>query len=117
MVLKEVYRKCDKNNETVDSDLSSQGTWNIQPGREDQEAHAPFNILWIFNDSDEKLEVRFDGQTDDYFHVFPKTTAGVTLDDGISFNWISITNLSATDPADDEVAIRITRIKDVPGEV
>lgn len=112
--MKEVYRENFENGAGV---LNSGLTWNVRALGADYRDFAPFNIIWIFNDSDEKLQVKFDGDSDNYIVVDPKTTAGVDLKDGITFNTVDVTNLSATDCAANEVRIRIARIKDVQGVV
>lgn len=112
MVLKEVYRENFENGAGV---LNAGLTWQIRPSDKDVQEHAPFNIIWVFNDSDEKLQVKFDGDADNYIVVDPKTTAGINLEDGIAFNTVDVTNLSGTDAAANEVRIRVARIKDVTG--
>lgn len=115
MVLKEVYRENFEN--SAGTELSSNGTLEIRPSDYNVRMHGPFNILWVFNDSDEKLQVKLDGDGDNYVIVDPKTTFGSNLEDGISFNFVDITNLDATDPAANEVRVRVARIKNVQGEV
>lgn len=115
MVLKEVYRE---NFENGAGDLAAATpTWNIRPSSKNVQDFAPFNIIWIFNDSDEKVQVKFDGDADNYIIVDPKTTAGINLEDGISFNTVDLVNLDAGDPANNEVRVRIARIMDIQGTV
>lgn len=116
MVLKEVYRENFENANASDL-AAATPTWNIRPSKANTAEHAPFNIIWIFNDSDEKLQVALDGDTDNYVVVNAKGILGFTLEDGISFNVVDIVNLSATDPAVNEVRVRIARIRDVQGVV
>ena len=115
MVLKETYRK---NYANGAADLAAATPiWEIRPSDYDRRLHGPFNIIWIFNDADEKLQVRFNGDDDNYVIVNPNTTFGTSLEDGLAFDFIDIENLDAGDPAANEVRVRIARIKDVQGAV
>lgn len=115
MVLKEVYRENFANGA---ADLAAATpTWEIRPSKYNQRMFGPFNIIWVFNDADEKLQVRFNGQSGNYVIVNPNTVFGTNLEDGLNFNFIDIVNLDAGDPAASEVRVRLARIKDVPGEV
>lgn len=113
MVLKEVFRTNYANSGAINT-----GTiWHVRPSEEETRMYAPFNIVTIFNDSDEDLHIRFNGSTTDYVVVYSKTVFGTTLDDGKNFYYLDVYNASATNTAANEVRIRIARIKDVQAEV
>ncbi len=114
MVLKEVFRATFSDSGPA---LTTGATWPIRPTQEQEDMYAPFNTILVFNDSDEKLKVQFNGDATDYIIVDPKTTFGTTLDDGKNYYIVDITNLSATNCAADEVRVRIARTKDVKGVI
>ena len=115
MALKEVFRE-NFENQVGDLDAATP-TWQIRTSIKDKQDFAPFNIMWVFNDSDEKLQVKFDGSSDNYVIVNAKGVLGLSLEDGITFTYIDIVNLSATDPAANEVRVRIAKIEDKEGGI
>lgn len=114
MVLKQVATENFTNAAAADL-AAATPTWEIRPNESDNRNHGNPNIIWVFNDSDEKLQLKFDGDDNDYVIIFPKVTFGTNIEDGLSFRFVDLTNLSATDPAVNEVRVRISTIRDVQG--
>jgi len=113
MAIKEVFRK----NYSNAAAINTTTLWHIRPSDEETRQYAPFNQVLIFNDSDEDVQVRFNGSESDYVIVYSKTTFGTTLDDGKNYYTVDIYNQSATNVAIGEIKVRVARIKDVPGAV
>lgn len=93
---------------TVKLGIVTAGSYaNITISREKQVQFAPFNILYVVNDSSETIDLLFDGDSQRKKTIAPKSTLSI---DDQNFTTLVAQNTSGTDTSANEVIVTIQKV-------